>query len=99
MISNFVPFRKDTSNKIGVSSDVLPNKKEGDLYIALFQHFQETRCILRARSVIESHRDVRLVDMHLRVSGRLTSCFARSGAWLCLLGLSQQRTQQCKQNR
>ena len=60
MITNLVTLCYDTAGEMRVIINVLPDDIEGGLDIPLAQDVEETRSVTRMRTVIESHRDVRL---------------------------------------
>src|ERR1700756_1418036 len=70
VISNFISIGKDLLNDGRIRHDILANQKKGRFDIALFQHLQQARGVFRTWPVVESHCDVWLVNMGLKIGGR-----------------------------
>src|SRR6516162_1653386 len=96
MISNFMTLCEDAPNNLRVRSSILPDQEEGSLDVALFQHFEQTRCIFRTGPIVEGHRDEWLIDVCLSIGGSLCRCFIRCRTWLRFLGLSNEPAQKPK---
>src|SRR6201989_776812 len=87
-------FGQDSSHQVRVGSDILPNQEESRLDISLFQHFQKARRVFRAGPVVKSHRDVRLINIYLRIGSGLGFRFVGRRARFRLLRSSDQLAEQ-----
>ena len=79
VIADFVSFRNLSPENVWVLLDAFAKDKEGEFDVPLRCHLQQRGCVRRVRAVIERHRDVWPLDVHVGEGNFL--CDDCGGRW------------------